>query len=274
MNEFDQVITRVRTDSKERLVQKHPKYKYWLPALRFSGIFLGSWTRGKMFEADYLWMRVVDDIVDGDLPLPKSAISAADYIEEKLAFLESPGTSRDDVDILLSYCNNLSKDISLPLVEERKQILLSMLFDAKRKGRYQLFPETVLQEHFYICDIEGTGKGTLKMFGEDPEKYQFVEPLGIASRIYDNLHDYQSDINAGYINISAEDITKYRISPSDIFNINSTGVKSWFATEKDHALRLLEEDKRLFTQGDFKSIGRIFVEFYHRRPTSKFIGNL
>ncbi len=271
MNEFEQVITKVRHETKERLVQKHPKYKYWLPALRFSGIFLGSWARGKMFEADYLWMRAVDDIADGDLAVPESYSSAGHYIQEKLNFLESPGTPRDDVDRLLLFCTELSGQERLDLNEERKMILLSMLFDAKRKGESQIFPNSVLQEHFYRCDIEGTGKGTLKIFGEDPQKYPFVEPLGIASRIYDNLHDYNKDITSGYVNISKEDVEKIGIYTYDI---KSAGIQQWFFSEKNKALGLLELDRKIFPQAKFRPIGRFFVEMYHRRPATKFIQNI
>lgn len=270
MREFENALKKSRREIGTRLIRKHPKYRYWLPMMRFAGVFIGR-TKGQMLEADYLWMRDVDDRADGDVPVDESYNSVAHYVEEKLSFLDSPGSPRDDTDMLILLCERLSEETGIKLHEERELILRSMLFDAQRYGKRQIFPESELQEHFYRCDIEGTGRGTLKLFGEDPEKWQYVEPLGIASRIYDNLHDYEEDITAGYINIPVEDVERFGIVPEDFGNIHSPHIQEWFQSEAKRGIELLNLDNELFPQGSFRPIGRAFVHLYHRLPTRNFL---
>lgn len=268
MIELRNALAKSRHETRERMVRKNPKYRFWLPMMQYSGVLIGN-RKGQMLEADYLWMRTVDDIVDGDIPAPSSD-STAQYIEEKLAFLDDPGTPRDDIDALILFCEELSRETGISLQEERKLILRSMLFDAQRFGKYQIFSKQDLDEHFYRCDIEGTGKGALKLF-EDPEKWRYVEPLGVASRIYDNLHDLPNDIASGYINIPKEDIDRFGISKLDLRDINSPNLQEWISSEVTRGQQLLEQDKELFPHGNFSPIGRVFVHFYHRLPTKNYL---
>lgn len=157
-SETEKVIADFRGVTMGRLTLRHPKYRFWGPALEHSGLLFGSKVRGRMLEADYLVMREIDDMADGDIPVPHAYDSAAQYIQEKIAFLRAPVTPRDKVDDLLLYCEQLSQKIGLSLTDERELILRSMLFDAERFGKNLIFPEAVLREHFYRCDIQGTGK--------------------------------------------------------------------------------------------------------------------
>lgn len=272
--ELEKAVTQVRRVTMGRLIKRHPKYRFWGPLFQYAGPLLLGRTRGRMIEADYLVMRELDDMADGDAPVPKGYGSASHYIEEKIAFLRTPLTPGDNVEKLLLYCEQLSRKEGLSLTHERELILSSMLFDAQRFGKYQIFSAAILNEHFYRCDIEGTGKGALKIFGEDLSKYKLVEPLGVASRIHDNLLDYEKDIEAGYINIPREDVDQFGMTLEDIMDVNSPKVKTWFEEEVKRARGLLEEDRRLFPQGRFGALGRIFVDLYFRRPAVHYLNNL
>ncbi len=270
--ELEEVVAEVRRITMGRLVKRHPKYKFWRPIFQHAGPLLLGHTRGRMVEADYLVFRELDDMADGDILSPEG-YNASSYIEEKIAFLHAPLSPRDNMDKLLLYCEHLSQQQGFSLTDERDLILRSMLFDAQRFGKYQVFSAAILNEHFYRCDIEGSGVGTLKIFGEDPAKYHLVEPLGVASRIYDNLLDYEKDIEAGYINIPSEDVDKFGMTLDDIKDINSPKVRAWFAKEGERARGLLAEDHRLFPQGGFGILGRIFVDLYIRRPAVSYFDN-
>ncbi len=273
-HELEGVVTEVRRVTMGRLVKRHPKYRFWGPLFEHAGsLFLGK-TRGRMIEADYLVMRELDDMADGDAPVPKGYDSASHYIEEKIAFLRTPLTPKDNIDKLLLYCEQLSQKAGLSLTDERELILYSMLFDAQRFGKQQIFSAAILNKHFYRCDIEGTGKGALKIFGEDPSKYKLVEPLGTASRIHDNLLDYKKDIEAGYINIPGEDVDQFGMTLEDIMDINSPKVRAWFGKEVKRARVLLAEDHTLFPKGEFSPLGRIFVDLYFRRPAVNYFNSL
>lgn len=117
-------------------------------------------------------------------------------------------------------------------------------------------------------------KGALKIFGEDPSKYKFVEPLGIASRIHDNLSDFEKDVKAGYINIPREEVDRFGMTIGDIRDVNSPKVRAWFAEQVEKAGILLEKDKVLFPQGRFSFCGRLFVHLYIRRPAVRYFNNL
>lgn len=273
MHELEQVVTQVRRVTMNRLVKRHPKYRIWGPLFEHSGLLLGR-TRGRMIEADYLVMRELDDMADGDTPVPEGYDSASHYIEEKIAFLRAPLTPMDNVDALLLYCEQLSRKEGLSLTHERELILRSMLFDAQRFGKYQIFSAAILNEHFYRCDIEGTGIGALKIFDEDPTKYRLVKPLGVASRIHDNLLDYEKDIKAGYINIPGEDVDRFGMTLEDIMDVNSPKVRKWFEKEGERGRGLLAEDRMLFPQGRFSTLGRFFVHLYFRRPAVHYFNNL
>ncbi|MBI2029863.1 hypothetical protein HYT02_05585 [Candidatus Gottesmanbacteria bacterium] len=274
MHELESALLRVRSEAKQRLFPRNPKYRYWAPVLEHFGLFLGNENRGKIMEADYLVLRLLDDYADHDTPIPEGYTSPSEFIQEKINYLHTLDTPDDDVERLLLYSEQLSYKEDLSLNYERELIMRSMLFDAQRFGRFQLFPTSVLNEHFYQCDIEGTGKGALKIFGEDPRKYKLVEPLGIASRIHDNLSDYQKDIDAGYINVSQEDVNQFQMTPEDIKDVNSDKVRAWFAKEKRRAWDLLEQDRQLFPQGRFGKRGRVFVDLYFRRPAVRYLNSL
>lgn len=274
MPQIEQLLASARSITMGRLVLRHPKYKYWGPALEHSGLLLGNRDKGKMLEADYLAMREIDDIADGDIPIPEGYNSASQYIDEKIAFLQTSVAPRDNVEALLFYCEQLSQKIGLSLTHERELILRSMLFDAKRFGKYQIFPAAVLNEHFYRCDIQGTGMGALKIFGEDPTMYKFVVPLGIASRIHDNLSDFEKDVRAGCINIPQEDYDRLGMTLEDIRDVNSLKVRVWFAEQVEKARILLEKDRVLFPQGGFSPLGSLFVHLYIRRPAVRYFRNL
>jgi len=56
----------------------------------------------------------------------------------------------------------------------------------------------------------------LKVFKENPDKYLFLEPLGVATRIRYNLRDFAEDITVEYINIPQESFNEHKISDSNL----------------------------------------------------------
>ena len=61
-------------------------------------------------------------------------------------------------------------------------------------------------------DIRGTIKATLKVFKDDPEKYTILEPLGVACRYQ---YDIETDLAAGYVNISQEECAQFNVVKED-----------------------------------------------------------
>jgi phytoene/squalene synthetase len=274
MLEADASLKRMRSEVTDRLSKRNSKYTLWLKAMRLSGIFLRDLDRGKMLEADYLWMREIDDIADGDLAVPEGYTSPADYVARKLHFLHQTNEPADDVERLMLLCDKLSAKSGIDLSQARLAIVQSMLFDAQRLGTGTIFSEETLQEYFYKCDIAGTAMGTLALFGEDSRMWPSVYDTGRAVRIYYNLRDFDHDIAAGLVNVSQEDCEHFGIGTNDLHDIKSPSIQSWFTAQANHGLDLLETGGQTMRGAGFGRLGVEFVHLYHERPARKFLESI
>lgn len=246
------------------------KYRSFLRYLRFFKYISFTPLRGEFLESFYTLMRYLDDIVDGDAPLPDGFDNPADYIIEKIKFSENPINPVDEADYLMLHCFKTAADFGEDFSEETADILLSLLFDARRKGKLIIYTEKELKSHFHLLDIDGTIKATLKIFKEDPSKYVFLEPLGMASRYEYDLEDFFTDIEAGYINIPAEDFKRFGLRIHDLHNKDSEPVKAWCRHHADEGLALLEEHHRRLPQGKFSWLARGTFPLVYELPAKRF----
>lgn len=245
-------------------------YKWFLRAVRAFKYLSFNPTRGKFFEGYYTLMRHIDDIVDGDALLPKGYNSAVEYVVQKIDFAENPTNPKDPADYLMIYCFELADQFGEDFSSETQDIMGSMLFDARRIGQRIIFPEETLKYHFHLLDIMGTVRGSLKVYGEDPDKYPVLEPLGISSRIYYNLRDYDEDIGVGFVNIPAEDCEKHKISSFDLENRLSRGVQEWFLEQANLGLSLIEQHRKNLAETEFGLLTRMTFPVVYERSARKY----
>lgn len=246
------------------------KYRSFLRQLRLFKYLTFSPIRGKLLESYYTLMRYLDDIVDGDIPLPSGYTDEVEYITEKITFSESHENPKDQVDFLMVYCFQLAKRLNTTIHQETKDILESLLFDAKRRNKKIVFPEKTLMLHFHKLDIRGTIRGMLKIFNEDPAKYTILEPLGIASRYQYDLEDFQADLSAGYINISKEDFERFDLSFKDLHHPFSDKMRNWFCHRANQGLSLLEDHRRRLPEGRFSLLAKVVIlPAVYERPARK-----
>jgi hypothetical protein len=222
--------------------------------------------RGEFLESYYVLMRYLDDVVDGDAPLPSGYGSAADFILDKLSFVNRPGSPSDEVDCLILYCYDLGRRFNQDFSLETEDIMLSLLFDARRKGKSIVFPEEELEAHFHQMDIRGTIRATLKVFGEDPGKYTILEPLGVACRYQYDIEDIFTDLSAGYVNITREECDQLNISLDDLHNPSSDGIKRWLKKHAMEGLELLSKHKKYIRQCQFSWVARTTFPLVYERP--------
>src|SRR3989344_1268615 len=240
------------------------KYKWFLKGLKSFRYLMGS-ARGDFLESYYTLMRYVDDVVDGDIELPSRYKTREQFVTEKIEFSKYPRDPKDNIDNLMMYCFELANNFGEDFTKETEDILSSMLFDAKRVGKRQIFSQGELNHHFYILDIRGTIRAALKVFDENPEKYHLLRPLGLATRIYYNLRDFHEDIRAGFVNIPIEDFDRFRISPNDLENRVSPSVIRWFGDQSRKGFRLLDEHKRRIQNGEFGLLVKMTLPFVYER---------
>ena len=244
-------------------ILNNPKYSAFLRGHQRMGRMLLNEHQRALLSTFYLAMRFVDDVVDGDHPLPAGFANAAEYVEEKRAFTRSLGTPRDALEHLLVQSFEHAHHLGIDIAPETDDILASMLFDAHRRGTLRVSPQEELDHHFYLLDIRGTIGGFLKTLGEDPAKCSYVEPLGRACRIQYDLRDFDKDIAAGYVNISAEDVTALGVHT---FSMSDHGVQQWFAVQKQRGLRHLAAYRENTRKVDLVWKGRLIAWLQYTRP--------
>ena len=256
----------------DMLARGRDKFKFTVLSLRAFKYLTLNPTRGSLLESYYVLMRYIDDIVDGDTQLPKNT-SAMGYIEDKINFLRNPINPQDAADYLMLYCFQLAKKLGHDLSFESDDILNSLRFDAQRVKKSVILPDEQLKHHFYLLDIRGVIRATLKIFGEDYSKYTVLHPLGTASRIYYNLKDYEEDIRAGFINISAEDFKKYNMSKGDLENRLSESVQKWIADQATLGMDLLQQHRQNISKEKFKPLTKLVLYLKYERPVREYFEN-
>ncbi len=244
------------------------KYKVFLRYLRFFKYVSFSFNRGEFLEFYYTLMRYLDDIVDGDAPLPEGYINELEYLQEKIDFSLNPVNPRDEVDLMMLHCFELGEKFQQNFLVETHDILNSLMFDAKRRGSKTIFSEEVLIKHFHQLDITGTIKATLKIFKEDPEKYKILEPLGLATRYQFDLEDFEADVVAGYLNFTEEECQLCGIDKNDL-SMDSPGIQKWFKYRAKKGMELLDEHHKRLPSGNFKLLTRMTFPLVYEAPARK-----
>ena len=85
------------------------KYRAFLRYLRLFKYAAFAPARGAFLESYYVLMRYLDDVVDGDAPLPKGSKNESEYILEKIRFSENPTNPQDEIEYLMLYCFELAQ---------------------------------------------------------------------------------------------------------------------------------------------------------------------
>ncbi len=245
------------------------KYRSFLRFLRFFKYISFTPTRGSFLEFYYVLMRFLDDVVDGDVPVPQGYHEPQDYLEDKIAFSRSLENPRDPVDFLMLHCFELGEKFGEEFHKETEDILHSLLFDARRRGTWKVFSKMELQDHFHKMDIRGTIRATLKVFREDPSKYPLLEPLGTASRYQYDIEDIGTDLAAGYVNISREEMEELGIREEELRDPSSPGINRWLVKHAREGMDLLQEHRHHLPQGKFSLLARATFPLVYARPARK-----
>lgn len=247
------------------------KYRWFLRALRLFKFFPACSKRGHLLEVYYFMMRYIDDVVDGDFPLPAGYKNAEQYIQQKIGFARNPYIPDDNCELMMLYCFEYGKQLGINLSSETESILSSMLFDARRRGTLAICSRQELERYFYQMDIIGTVCGTLKLFGEDAAKYPAIEPLGTACRISYNLKDFQQDIKTGYVNICREDCERLGLTTDNLTDPAHPAIRRWYLEQAQQGLDLIDEHERLMRKEKFRWLTRLTLWLVYKRPAKKYL---
>jgi len=210
----------------EERKEKYTKFLKYLDRLQLLWIFEmlpNAKSRAKLMKLVYYAMRFLDDVIDKDVKTDFSNEEGRKYVDQRITILTEENFSANDVlDCFLKEIKKIAEEFGMwsHVKQGLLEIMHSMLFDAKRiehfekTGEYQTFPQAELDDHFFGLDIKGTCRDSFWIFGFTPSEktLETVAPLSWATRINYNIQDIFSDIAHGLINISQEDMTKYKIT--------------------------------------------------------------
>lgn len=251
-------------------LQKRKSSGKWILMLEAMPYYLGDFTRGRLLQAVNVAERILDDTADRDR-VPPPGYSPVSYLEEKRAFVRNPQSPRDRLDYLFIYCYELADKSGLKINGELDAFFDYFLFDAKRYGTGNIFPKAELDRAYDACDITGTIRGSLMVFGDNPDRAHLLTPIGKATRIYYSLRDYEADIEKGYVNIPRESVDVHGITAQDLRNRFSPPVDAWFREEASEGLRLLDQQRETLGRERFGLRGRFALKYAYEKPTRKYL---
>lgn len=248
------------------------KYRVFLCCLRSMKYLACQPKRGELLESIYAFMRYLDDIADGDIPLPNGHSSAADYIAGKIDFANRKSEPQDAAEKLLSHCIELADQMGDSYLSETNDVLGSLYFDAKRRNPDSLvsLPRSELQHHFHLLDIRGTIGACLKLAREKEVQHTDLQPLGDASRIYYTLRDFDDDIRAGFNNVSIEDAGSIGISNAELRDTSSCGVQEWFQQEAKRGMGMLHDHRKEIPKMPLRRLTKAALWWIYERPAKHF----
>lgn len=251
-------------------LQKREDSKRWIRILEATPVFIGSMTRGRLLLAVNTGERLLDDIADRDRQPPPGR-EPVEYLETKQAFIRNPESPQDELDYLFTYCYQLADKAGLRINRELDAFFDYFLFDARRYGTGQVFTRAELDQSYDACDITGTIRGSLMVFGEDPNKAELLMPLGRATRKHYNLRDYETDIAKGFVNIPQESVEAYGITVDDLPDRFNARVRAWFHEEALAGLDLLNQHNNIMRRADLGWRKRIVLPLAYERPTRSYL---
>lgn len=266
-------------------MQTRPKYGKFARAMKLVPL---SKDRKDLLITFYCAMRTIDDVVDGDLPLPKQFATRTDYVLDKLAFIEKLDTAiefdkahpKDEAEMMILYSFAVASKLGYTILQETRDIVSSMLFDSQRRdeylrtGKLRFFPDAELYHHFHLLDVKGTIAGSAKIFREDPSQFSSFEPLGFATRIRYNLRDYHEDVAAGIVNVSFEDAQRLGITVKNLADIEAPAVKAWFHEQTLKGLSLLANHHDFMANADLGLLTRAVLFVQYTFPAERYFNRV
>lgn len=168
-----------------------------------------------IIKSAYLWFRHVDDVADGDKPLPARYLSKEDFLQSKYQILNNliypDGTDlygeREDL-LALDYFQK-ARRMGITLGAESLAILETIMFDEERARLRRVPTRNELNDYFEKLDFACIG-GALKT-AQEPHGAKALNSLSWAVRTMFNLRDLPKDLRDGIINIPQEDLDEYGI---------------------------------------------------------------
>jgi phytoene/squalene synthetase len=194
----------------------------------------------------YTWFRLVDNVIDGDMPLPSETLES--YLAAKNKVLrffftqESPESQMHREEVLLAYFVREAQGLPVfsKLCEQIQNLWELMQFDAQRREARALATRNELDNFAFKQDASILRCCVYVLNGDVKQLEVIVQALcGLFTRT-DWLLDYYDDIRKGIIYIPAEvfeqhgmDLKAMQNCQSEQELLASSGLKEWRREERE-----------------------------------------
>lgn len=251
---------------------------------QYGKYFLGMWAYG-LFEPErasvirsaYFWFRYVDDVADGDKPLPPGYQNKQEFLQKRRELTQQVSHPDDNPiygdreDILLVDYFSLAKRLRIDLTEESFAILDTIILDEERARNRRVLTQQELDDYFNKLDFACIG-GALKVAGETCER-ESLSALSWAVRTTFDLRDFPRDLAQGIINISAEEIAQYEVGLSQVDDIETvegmvryTPIRRWYEDQVPRGLDFLQESRGILGQLQLGPLTNFALNTFFIRP--------
>jgi phytoene/squalene synthetase len=255
-------------DPPPALSESHNKRGGFVSAMRIVSTFLPE-PNAQVLLHCYAGLRPLDNVVDGDAPVPEGYASAADYVRGRKEHL-ARGTIEDGVDMHLRCAQAAAHRAGFPIRDELETMLAYFLFDAERTGTWRTFRRAELDAVFFSRDIFVCTRIPLMAFGEDAGRWDAIAPLAEAARTgYDSLRDLAQDLGKGVVNIPSEDMAAFGIAPARLAlpdPLSDPAVRAWRKHEARRGISMLGEYRRAARGLDLKPFTRATLAGIYEAP--------
>ena len=182
--------------------------------------FLGASGLYRSAKPTYFFCRFVDDVTDGDRPLPKGFDSFQAFIDRLLYLLENKSNSKlKGIELMLTDAlRKLDKTDATPLLirAELKSFLQSMQVDYTRRTQKQVLSQTEIDE-LYDQSFASVLHLAMLGFGTQLERSDIKKLGQVQGKIY-ALQDLEDDLRMGIINVPRELVKKAGLSNEELMS--------------------------------------------------------
>jgi phytoene/squalene synthetase len=209
----------------------------------------------------FAYLRWVDDTVDNPKIPVEFKIEFINRQKEIIKELldENEIEYKTNEEFYISYLIRYSKQYESPqLIEEINNMVEAISWDVERLKKDGIFCDTDLQK--YINTMAKSLFNILNIFLL-PARSNF-NPLLYLGKFTANaqmLRDLLEDFDAGFINISREDIAKYKLNPKELKK--DIHIKEWLKEKIPNLMQILNEETKTSWKVPFKN--KVYVYWAH-----------
>lgn len=226
---------------------KKENFKYWSTFK----IYLPKKRReyANLICAYLIW---ADNVIDGT---ELTVIEKKKFISDQIKFIdliiigEQPNPEIKEQRYLLLFSDYSLAINKTNFIYDVKVILIALSWDVDRLGKDGIFSEKELTKYMDTL-LESTFRLFVNLLL--PEKNQYYDDDYISDFFWHlaNARDFREDIEAGYINISREDIQKYNLNLQNI--CEDKNLDRWFESIVPLLRELIESEAKILSKMHFK----------------------